>query len=112
MRNKRSKLRTKDEVRVAKATLDRLDTICKSSTSVAEIRFAIMLMKAELKETASLIEINEIKAKQEHFNWWVENYMSCRNAPCHTCHHLYNGCYEPTEEMVEEIKNRWINSHE
>lgn len=107
MRSKYSKLRTKREVRAVYTALNRLLVISKSYDSIDELRFAIMLMKAELRDTEQLIEINELKEQQKTFNSWVEHYMSCQWGPCHKCHHLNNGCYEPTQEMVDEIKHRW-----
>lgn len=107
MRTRKQKLRTKEEVRAVNTALSRLLVLARNYETVDELRFAIMLMKAELKDTKAIIEINELKEQQESFNWWVENYMSCRWGPCHKCHYLYNGCYEPTQEMVEEIKRRY-----
>lgn len=107
MRNKRSKLRTKREVEVARATLNRIDKIARNAQSTSEIRFAIMLMLEELKQTEDLIEIQEIKRQIDYFNYRVEHCMTCAWSPCHLCHHLFNGCYEPTPEIVEEIKARW-----
>lgn len=107
MRSKKQKLRTKEEVRAVNTALSRLLVLARHYDTIDELRFAIMLMKAELKDTEAIIDISELKKAQETFNGWVENYMTCQWGPCHKCHHLYNGCYEPTQEMVEEIKHRW-----
>lgn len=107
MRNKNSKLTTKREVEVAKATLNRIDKIARNAQTVSEIRFAMFLMHEELKCTEDFIEVQEIKREIDYFNSKVEYCMNCRWSPCHLCHHLFNGCYEPTPEIVEEIKARW-----
>lgn len=112
MRAKRSKLKTKREVEVAKATLNRLDAIIKHSKTVDEARFCVMLMREELDRTEEFIEFEDYKRNLEYFNSQVTYFMTCRWGPCHLCHHLFNGCYEPTQEIVEEIKKRWTNSHE
>jgi len=109
MRKRKAKFKTKPEVRVARVTLNRIDTIAQTCDTVEEVRFAIMLMREELKRTEQFIEIKDIKEEIKRFNNQVETYMSCRWGPCHLCHHLNNGCYEPSKEVVEEIKNRWTD---
>ena len=112
MRTKNSKLKTKRECEIAYTTLNRLYNLCNNYNSVDEVKFAIMLMKAQIHETQQLIEIEDMKEQVEYFNKRVKDIMSCRNSPCHKCHHLFNGCYEPTTEIVEEIERLWINSQE
>ena len=107
MRTKNSKLKTKRECDVVYTALNRLYNLCDSYNTVDEVKFAIMLMKTQVHETAQLIEIEELKEEVERFNKWVENYMTCRWGPCHKCHHFQNGCWEPTPEMVEEIRRRY-----
>lgn len=107
MQTKNSKLKTKRECDVVYTALNRLYKLCQSYETVDEVRFAIMLMKTQIHETEQLIEIEDLRKQVENFNWWVENYMTCKWGPCHKCHHLYNGCYEPTREMVDEIKRRY-----
>lgn len=107
MRSKYSKLRTKEEVRAVYTALNRLDKLAKSYKTIDEVRFAIMLMKTQLKETEQIIEINEIRKRIEYEENWIQSYMKCRFAPCHTCPLLWIDCYSPTPEQVKEIEERW-----
>ena len=107
MRSKNNKLTTKREVKAARATLNRIDKIARNAQTVDEIRFAMFLMREELKRTEDFIEIQEIKREIDYFNSKVEYCIKCRCSPCHLCPHLFNGCYEPTPDIVEEIKSRW-----
>lgn len=107
MQTNNSKLKTKRECDVAYTTLNRLYKLCDDYTTLDEIKFAIMCMKTQIKETAELIEIEELRHEIWYFNKRVEDLMKCRNGPCHKCHHLFNGCYEPRQEYVDEIKRRY-----
>lgn len=107
MRTKNSKIKTKEEARLVYTTLNRLYKLCDKYTSVSEVKFAIMCMQAQIREEEKLLEIKELKDEVAYFNKRVDDIMACHNGPCHKCHHLFNGCYEPTKEIVDEIERRF-----
>ena len=103
-----------DEIKGARITLNNLERIIRRSTGEItkdDVLFQIMLMKAHL-ETLESMELDlmyerEIQAHKDYVDRWVQVYLKCKWAPCHKCHHLNNGCYEPDKEMVEKIKEIW-----
>lgn len=111
---KQERLRGLDEIKGARITLNNLERIIRRSTGEItndDVLFQIMLMKAHL-ETLESMELDlmyerEIQAHKDYVDRWVQVCLKCKWAPCHKCHHLNNGCYEPNKEMVEKIKEIW-----
>ena len=111
---KRERLSGLDEIKGARITLNNLEQLVRRSTGEItkdKLVFQIMLMREELSrlEDYELEKMydDEMNQHRDYVEWWVNNYMTCSHAPCHKCHHLNNGCYGPTDEMVEKIKELW-----
>lgn len=108
---RRERLRGLEEIKGARITLNNLERlVCRSTGEITKdaILFQIMLMRSEL-EGLEQLELDKMYAdylKQEHerLRRRAERLMSCDNAPCKDCHHLYVTCFEPTKDDLEEME--------